>query len=132
MQFQLAYSGLQWSDFGFLLTGIWHTLLLTFLATVLGTSIGILVGWLRQESAAARLALGPLVNVIRSIPLIIQFILANSFFAMAGYALSPLLIGQRCLPRSTSDSDSPSSSAAISSPGTRLTVALQRSFGGRL
>ena len=93
MQFQLAYSGLQWSDIGFLLSGIWHTLLLTLLATFLGTCIGILVGWLRQESVVARVALGPLVNVIRSIPLIIQFILANSFFAMAGYALSPLLIG---------------------------------------
>ena len=36
------------------------------------------------------------------------------------------------LPSNTRDSDSPSSSAAISSPGTRFTVDLQRSFGGRL
>lgn len=93
MQFQLAYSGLQWSDIPFVLTGIWHTLLLTLLATVFGTLIGILVGWLRHESIAARLALGPLVSVLRSIPLIIQFILVNSFFAMAGFAMSPLLIG---------------------------------------
>ena len=50
----------------------------------------------------------------------------------AAIAIAVLQIGQRCLPRSTRDSDSPSSSSAISSPGVRLTVALQRSLGGRL
>ncbi|WP_339471581.1 amino acid ABC transporter permease [Pseudomonas sp. EL_65y_Pfl1_R83] len=93
MQFQLAYSGLHWGDIPFVLTGIWHTLLLTLLATVLGTLLGVLVGWLRQEFIFARLVLGPFVNVVRSIPLIIQFILVNSFFAMAGFGMSPLLIG---------------------------------------
>lgn len=93
MQFQLPYSGLQWSDIPFVFTGIWHTILLTILATVFGTLIGILIGWLRESSATARIGLGPFVNVIRSIPLIIQFILVNSFFAMAGFAISPLLIG---------------------------------------
>jgi His/Glu/Gln/Arg/opine family amino acid ABC transporter permease subunit len=93
MQFQLPYSGLQWSDIPFVFTGIWHTILLTILATFFGTLIGILVGWLRESSVAARIGLGPFVNVIRSIPLIIQFILVNSFFAMAGFAISPLLIG---------------------------------------
>jgi hydroxyproline transport system permease protein len=93
MQFQLAYSGLHWGDVGFVLKGIWHTLLLTLLATFFGSLLGVLIGWLRQEFRVARLALAPWVNVIRSIPLIIQFILANSFFAMAGFALSPLLIG---------------------------------------
>lgn len=93
MQFQLAYTGLHWGDIPFVLTGIWHTLLLTLLATVLGTLLGVLVGCLRQESVFARLTLGPFVNVIRSIPLIIQFILVNSLFAMAGFGMSPLLIG---------------------------------------
>lgn len=93
MQFKLPYSGLQWSDIPFVLTGIWHTLLLTVLAAFFGTLLGILVGWLRESSTTARIGLGPLVSVSRSIPLIIQFILVNSFFAMAGFAISPLLIG---------------------------------------
>lgn len=93
MQFKLPYSGLQWSDIPFVLTGIWHTLLLTVLAVFFGTLLGILVGWLRESSTTARIGLGPLVSVSRSIPLIIQFILVNSFFAMAGFAISPLLIG---------------------------------------
>ncbi len=46
--------------------------------------------------------------------------------------MAVLQIEQRRLPSNTRDSDSPSSSAAISSPGIRLTVDLQRSFGGRL
>lgn len=93
MQFQLAYSGLHWGDVPFVLIGIWHTLLLTLLTTVIGTLLGVLIGWLRRESIFAQFALGPFVNVIRSIPLIIQFILVNSLFAMAGFGVSPLLIG---------------------------------------
>ncbi|MGK9419485.1 amino acid ABC transporter permease [Pseudomonas cedrina] len=93
MQFQLVYSGLHWGDIPFVLTGIWHTLLLTLLATFFGTLLGLLVGWLRHESVVARLALAPFVNVLRSIPLIIQFILVNSLFAMAGFGISPLFIG---------------------------------------
>ncbi|BDB19524.1 amino acid ABC transporter permease [Pseudomonas sp. CYM-20-01] len=93
MQFQLAYSGLHWGDLPFVLTGMWHTLLLTLLATFFGSLLGVMIGWLRQESVFARLALGPFVNVIRSIPLIIQFILVNSLFAMAGFGMSPLFIG---------------------------------------
>jgi His/Glu/Gln/Arg/opine family amino acid ABC transporter permease subunit len=93
MQFQLAYSGLQWSDLPFVVMGIWNTIVLTILSATLGTAIGILLGWLRQESATARIGLSPYVDVTRSVPLIIQFILANSFFALAGIPLDPLAVG---------------------------------------
>lgn len=93
MQFQLPYSGLQWSDVPFLLTGVYHTLLLTLITVVAGTLLGIVIGWARENSKYAKAILWPVVDVLRSIPLIIQFILVNSFFAMAGYPMSPLAVG---------------------------------------
>lgn len=93
MQFQLPYHGLQWSDLSFVLAGAWNTILLTIAAAVLGTVIGIVIGWLRQDVLIARLTLAPYVDVTRSVPLIIQFVLANSFFALAGAPLPPLAIG---------------------------------------
>ncbi|WP_025805308.1 amino acid ABC transporter permease [Pseudomonas chlororaphis] len=93
MQFQLPYSGLQWSDVPFLLTGVYHTLLLTLITVVAGTLLGIVIGWARENSAYAKAIFWPVVDVVRSIPLIIQFILVNSFCAMAGYPMSPLAVG---------------------------------------
>ncbi|WP_054899371.1 MULTISPECIES: amino acid ABC transporter permease [unclassified Pseudomonas] len=93
MQFQLSYSGLQWSDLSFVLTGIWHTVLLTLLAAFFGTLLGGVIGWAREQSAVVRVALAPLVDLLRSIPLIIQFVLVNSFFALSGVPISPLTVG---------------------------------------
>lgn len=92
MQFNI-YSGLQWSDLPFVLQGAWHTILLTVIAVALGTTIGVFVGWLREFSRPAQWILMPYVDVTRSVPLIIQFILVNSFFSLAGYPLNPLNVG---------------------------------------
>ncbi|HDQ4608387.1 amino acid ABC transporter permease [Pseudomonas aeruginosa] len=93
MQFQLSYSGLQWSDLPFVMTGIWHTVLLTILAAFFGTILGVVIGWLRENSKAVRIGLAPFVDLLRSVPLIIQFILVNSFFALSGVPISPLTVG---------------------------------------
>lgn len=93
MQFQLPYSGLQWSDLPFLLHGIGNTVLLTVIAVAAGTAIGILLGWLRESSVATRLALATYVDITRSVPLIIQFILVNSLSAALGWRLDPLGVG---------------------------------------
>ncbi|KAJ10235.1 amino acid ABC transporter permease [Pseudomonas aeruginosa] len=93
MQFQLSYSGLQWSDLSFVMTGIWHTVLLTILAAFFGTLLGVVIGWLRENSVVVRIALAPIVDLLRSVPLIIQFILVNSFFALSGVPISPLTVG---------------------------------------
>jgi polar amino acid transport system permease protein len=93
MTITLPYSGLQWSDLWFVLQGIGNTLLLTVLAVIFGTLIGLVLGWARQGSRVAALAFAPVVDVIRSVPLIIQLILASSFFAMAGGGSSPLVAG---------------------------------------
>lgn len=93
MQFQLSYSGFQWSDAAFVLTGLWRTLLLTALAGCIGTMLGGFIGWARESNATARHILAPYIDVTRSIPLIIQFILINSAFSAFGVPLEPLQIG---------------------------------------
>ncbi len=93
MQFQLPYSGLQWSDLPYVLLGVWNTLILTLAAATFGTLISIVIGWLRQDVPVARVVLAPYVDVTRSVPLIIQFILVNSSFALAGIPLEPLWVG---------------------------------------
>jgi len=92
MQFQLSYSGLQWSDAAFVLTGLWRTFLLTVLAGFFGTLLGVAIGWARENNAVARHILAPYIDVARSIPLIIQFILINSAFSAFGVPLDPLQI----------------------------------------
>ncbi len=94
MQFQLnAYSGLQWSDLPFLLQGIGRTLLLTFLSGLFGTVLGAFIGWARESNVVARFLFAPMIDVMRSIPLIIQFILINSACSALGAPLAPLEVG---------------------------------------
>jgi hydroxyproline transport system permease protein len=89
MQFILADQGFHWSDAQFLLIGALHTLLISVLAGVLGTLAGVLLGWLRQVSPLIRTVSVPYVDITRSVPLIIQLILANSVLSMTGSNFSP-------------------------------------------
>jgi polar amino acid transport system permease protein len=93
MQFVLPYSGLQWSDLPFMLEGAWRTIVLTVLAGSLGTVGGLVIGWLREASAPFRWLSAPIIDVVRSVPLIIQFVLANSALAILGFRLDPLWVG---------------------------------------
>lgn len=92
MQFQI-YSGLQWSDLFFVLTGFGRTVYLTILCAALGSVLGVIVGWLRETYATPRFLLAPVVDVIRSVPLIIQFILVNSAFSAFGAPLEAVQAG---------------------------------------
>lgn len=93
MQFQLANQGLQWSDSYFLMLGAWNTIRLAACAALIGTLIGILVGWLRSISLTARLLTTPLIDILRSVPMVIQLILANSFLSLLGFSTSPFWFG---------------------------------------
>jgi polar amino acid transport system permease protein len=82
------------SDLFFMVKGAGVTLLLTIASGTLGTISGFLIGWARTtRSRMLYFALGAYIDVIRSIPLIIQFVLFNSFMAIAGYPLNPFLSG---------------------------------------
>lgn len=97
MQFQLAHHGLQWSDSYFILLGAWNTIRMAVCATVLGTVVGIVLGWLRAISLPARLITAPMIDILRSVPMVIQLILMNSLLAMLGFGTSPFWFGTLAL-----------------------------------
>jgi His/Glu/Gln/Arg/opine family amino acid ABC transporter permease subunit len=92
MQFQL-YSGFQWTDIYYVLQGVGTTILLTLLSVACGTILGVALGWLRHVLKAASILFAVYMDVTRSVPLIIQLILLNSFLSLAGYPLPGLLVG---------------------------------------
>jgi polar amino acid transport system permease protein len=82
------------NDLIFMAQGAGITLILTIASGVLGTIFGFLAGWARSTSSRILYyTFGAYIDVIRSIPLIIQFVLFNSFMAIAGYPLNPFVSG---------------------------------------
>jgi len=77
------------TDLLFMLKGAGMTLTLTFWAVLGGTLLGLVLGLLRAVSPWwINAALGAVLDVFRSIPLLIQFILANSFKSIVGLDVS--------------------------------------------
>ncbi len=93
MQFQFANQGLAWSDTYFLAEGLLNTVRLAAAATFVGTLGGIVLGWLRTVSVTIRVATASFIDILRSVPMIIQLILANSFLSILGFGASPFWFG---------------------------------------
>ncbi len=81
------------TDFLILLNGAWLTLQLTFWAVLIGTLGGIVLGWLRNAQPRLTIPLGWLLDVFRTVPLLIQFVLANSLNSILGLHWPIMLIG---------------------------------------
>ena len=77
-----------WNDFLFLLQGAWVTLQLTSWAILLGTVAGLLFGLMRALLPRASLPLAWVLDVFRSVPLLIQFVLFNSLKSIVGLNIS--------------------------------------------
>ncbi len=81
------------TDLWFMLQGAGMTLALTFWAVLGGTVMGFVFGVLRAVAPAwINAMLGAVLDVFRSIPLLIQFILANSFKSIVGLDLSAFTV----------------------------------------
>jgi hydroxyproline transport system permease protein len=81
------------TDLWFMLQGAGTTLALTFWAVLGGTVMGFVFGVVRAVSPAwVNMALGAVLDVFRSIPLLIQFILANSFKSIVGIDVSAFTV----------------------------------------
>ena len=93
MQFQFANQGLAWSDAYFLALGLLNTVRLAAAAILVGTLAGIVLGWLRTVSVTMRICTAPFIDILRSVPMIIQLILANSFLSILGFGASPFWFG---------------------------------------
>lgn len=82
-----------WNDLLFLLDGAWVTLQLTFWSIMLGSLAGLLFGLLRALLPGASLPLAWVLDVFRSVPLLIQFVLFNSLKSIVGLNLSAFSVG---------------------------------------
>ena len=82
------------NDFWLMVQGAGITFVLTIVSGTLGTVMGFLIGWARTvPNFFLYHILGAYIDVIRSVPLIIQFVLFNSFMAILGYPLNPFISG---------------------------------------
>ena len=82
-----------WNDLLFLLDGAWVTLKLTFWSIILGSVAGLLFGLLRALLPRASLPLAWVLDVFRSVPLLIQFVLFNSLKSIVGLNISAFSVG---------------------------------------
>jgi hydroxyproline transport system permease protein len=81
------------TDLWFMLRGAGMTLALTFWAVLGGTVMGFVFGVLRAVASSwVNAVLGAVLDVFRSIPLLIQFILANSFKSIVGIDVSAFTV----------------------------------------
>jgi His/Glu/Gln/Arg/opine family amino acid ABC transporter permease subunit len=88
------FTPLSWNDTGFILTGIWNTVIISVVAILIGSILGLLIGFIRAESSKSiNILLGGFLDVLRSVPLIIQLILFSTFIGAMGYPLEPFVAG---------------------------------------
>lgn len=88
------FTPLSWNDTGFILTGVWNTVIISVLAIVLGTLLGVVVGFIRAESnRLVNMLFGGLLDLLRSVPLIIQLVLFSTFVGAIGSPLEPFVAG---------------------------------------
>ncbi len=81
------------TDLLFMLKGAGMTLALTFWAVLGGTLMGFVFGVLRTVASRwINALLGAVLDVFRSIPLLIQFVLANSFKSIIGLDISAFTV----------------------------------------
>jgi hydroxyproline transport system permease protein len=81
------------TDLWFMLRGAGMTLALTFWAVLGGTVMGFVFGVTRAVAPSwINALLGAVLDVFRSIPLLIQFILANSFKSIVGLDVSAFTV----------------------------------------
>lgn len=86
-------TGFSSNDLMFLLNGAWVTLQLTFWSIILGSVAGLLFGLLRALLPRASLPLAWVLDVFRSVPLLIQFVLFNSLKSIVGLNISAFSVG---------------------------------------
>lgn len=89
----MFFTSLTASDLLFMLQGAWVTLQLTVAAMLIGTLAGVLFGLLRATLPRASQPLAWVLDLFRSVPLLIQFVLFNSLKSIAGLDISAFAVG---------------------------------------
>jgi hydroxyproline transport system permease protein len=84
------FSGFGPKDFLFLGEAALRTLWISLIAISIGTGMGVIFGWLLFEGKLlATLTLAPVLDLFRSVPLLIQLVLFYNFAPMVGLNLAP-------------------------------------------
>lgn len=82
------------NDLWFLCLGAGRTLLLTVIAVAVGTILGVVLGIVRAERGwIVNSLIGSVLDFLRSVPLLIQLIIFNSFVSIIGFPLSAFASG---------------------------------------
>lgn len=90
----LFHTSLRWQDMLFLLQGAAVSLTVTFWAVLGGTLLGAALGLARATAPwYLNAPLGLVLDAFRSVPLLIQFVLGNSFKSIVGIHWSSFTIG---------------------------------------
>jgi hydroxyproline transport system permease protein len=88
------YSAFSAQDLLFMLEGAGKTLWLSLCSGLLGTAIGLVIGWVRSvRPLVLSQFIGAYIDVVRTVPLIIQFIIVNSGASILRVPLSPFSTG---------------------------------------
>ncbi|MET4808285.1 amino acid ABC transporter permease [Limibacillus sp. MBR-115] len=88
------FSGFNANDFVFLAEAAWRTLLISAVSIALGTFFGVVFGWILYEGKLlATVLLAPILDVFRSVPLIIQLVLFYNFAPIIGLNMDPFASG---------------------------------------
>jgi hydroxyproline transport system permease protein len=94
MQAVPFFSAFSFHDLLFMIEGAGKTLWLTLWSGLIGTAIGAMVGWIRSfKIPVINQILGFYIDLIRMVPLIIQFIVASSGASIVGMPLTPFATG---------------------------------------
>jgi His/Glu/Gln/Arg/opine family amino acid ABC transporter permease subunit len=87
-------TSLTWNDVLFLLQGAVTTLTITFWAVLGGTILGMLFGLIRATAPWwVNAPIGFVLDILRSVPLLIQFVLANSFKSILKLQIPAFTVG---------------------------------------
>jgi len=71
-----------------------NTVTISVLAILVGSLLGVVVGFIRAESNKwINLGVGQVLDVLRSVPLIIQLVLFSTYVGVMGFPLEPFVAG---------------------------------------
>lgn len=99
----ISNSALTYYDLEFLLEGLMRTIYISVVSIVIGTILGIVFGYFKANSGPiANIFLSGFLDILRSVPLIIQFILFYSFMGILEIDISIFWVGAIVLSTYTS------------------------------
>ncbi len=88
------FTSLGWDDVLFLAEAAIRTLAISLAAISVGTAFGVIFGWLLTiRNTALNVSIASMLDVFRSVPLLIQLILFDSFVAIAGFPMTAFWSG---------------------------------------